>query len=339
LSARSSLRLTPHSSTRRGAISICRSSGNKRDVSAAFSEQVVTFTAEQLSQEVPETAAEFNDSNSDTAHAPAGSNGHSYHTISANGNGNGKSHAAANGTVTNGHSNGHSNGQKNGNGHSNGHKNGNGNGHSSSNGNGHSNGTFAVVTPTSSSATDSSTDAEVPAAAMKADAAATAAELAAAAADLAATAWQSCVASQTLPGQQLSSTTFDCGVTVTISRDTPEPSSSSGTDADSDSDASMDAAAAVAAAVASSDKGCYYVRVEVPDHYGTDCVLHWGVENWLMPPKACQPPHSEQVSVVWCLTYWRKPSRPQQQHACVVPVLKLPDAVDYPCTHTVGQTL
>jgi hypothetical protein len=284
--------LTPHS-TRRGAVGICRSSGNRRDVSAAFSEQVVTFTDEQLSQEVPETAAEFNDSSSDTAHAPADSNGHSYHTISANGNGNGKNHAAANGLVTNGHGNGHSNGQKNGNGHSNGHK--NGNGHSSSNGNGHSNGAFAVVTPTSSSATDSSTNAEAPAAAMKADAAATAAELAAAAADLAATAWQSCVDSPTLPGQQLSSTTFDCGVTVTISRDTPEPSSSSGTDADSDSDASMDAAVAVAAAVASSAKGCYYVRVEVPDHYGTDCVLHWGVENWLMPPKACQPPHSEQV--------------------------------------------
>jgi hypothetical protein len=299
LSARSALRLTPHS-TRRGAISICRSSGNKRDVSAAFSEQVVTFTAEQLSQEVPDAAVEIGDSNSDTAHAPADSSGHLYHTISATGNGNGNSHAAANGTITNGHANGRSNGQKNGNGHSNSHKNGNGNGHSKSNGNGngHSNGTFAVVTPTSSSAADSSSDAEAPAAAMKADAAATAAELAAAAADLAATAWESCAASQTLPGQQLSSTTFDCGITVTISRDSSEPSSSSSTDADSDSDAGMDAAAAVAAAVASSAKGCYYVRVEVPDHFGTDCVLHWGVENWLMPPKACQPPHSEQVSSV-----------------------------------------
>jgi hypothetical protein len=276
--ARSAIRL-PAARPQRGAISICcssssnSSSSSKRDVSAAYSEQAVTFTAEQLAQETPEVTPDLDSSSGGTAHAPADSNGHSYHTITANGNGNG--HAATSGTATNGHS--HGNGHKNGNGHSNG------------NGNGHSNGNYAVVTPSSSEAANPT---EAVAAAGGAD---EQPDVAATAADLAATAWQSCAGSQQLPGQQLSSTTFDCGVTVTISRDAPEPSSSSsGTEADSDS---MDAEDLAAASRSSSSTGCYYVRVEVPDHFGSDCVLHWGVENWLMPPKACQPPHSEQVCV------------------------------------------
>lgn len=263
----------PAARTQRGAVGICRSSGSKRDVSAAFSEnQVVTFTAEQLAQEAAEAAAaplDIRNSSGGTAHAPAGSNGHSYHTISTNGSSNG--HAAA------------TNGRSNGNGHSNGHSNGNDNGHS--------NGKPAAAAAASTEF--SSNPAEVDAPALAAAARLDAAAVAAAAADLAAAAWQACASSQTLPGQQLSATTFDCGVTVTISKEAPEPSSSSSSEADSDTDSSMDAADV--AASSSSNGGCYYVRVEVPDHFGSDCVLHWGVENWLMPHKACQPPHSEQV--------------------------------------------
>jgi hypothetical protein len=101
--------------------------------------------------------------------------------------------------------------------------------------------------------------------------------------------WASCAAARQLPGQQLSSVTFDCGVSVTITRSEPAATSTaadsfSSSDSDSEAEAAADAAG-----------GEYYVRVTVPADYGRDCVLHWAVENWELPSVVCRPPNSKQV--------------------------------------------
>jgi hypothetical protein len=107
----------------------------------------------------------------------------------------------------------------------------------------------------------------------------------------AAAAWSSCAAALALPGQQLSSVTFDCGVSVTINRSEPAAPA-----ADSTQDSDTDAPAVCAdAAAASAGGGEYYVRVALPPDYGRDCILHWGVENWELPSPVCRPPNSKQV--------------------------------------------
>jgi hypothetical protein len=105
----------------------------------------------------------------------------------------------------------------------------------------------------------------------------------------AAAAWESCAPSLVLPGQQLSSVTFDCGVSVTINRsDVAAVAGSSSSDEDEGAEATAAAAAA----------GEYYVRVTLPADFGRDCILHWAVENWELPSPACRPPNSKQVGSV-----------------------------------------
>jgi len=219
--------------------------------------EVIAFTAEQLAQDVL------------IAEQAQQSNGHEH----SNGNGNSNGHSNGNGhsrqgryqVVSSSNSNSNSPDVP---------TNGNGNGHSS-NGNGHNNGsrdTAASTTPMQSPA----------AAAADPD------DLAAQAAD----AWAACVASHQIPGQQLSSTTFDCGVSVTISRSEAAAAPAA---ADSSFDQAVSSTGSMDTAQDSAPGGLYYVRVSLPPEFGRDCILHWGVENWQMPPTACRPPNSKQV--------------------------------------------
>lgn len=215
--------------------------------------------------------------------------------------------------ASNGHSNGHSNGSDKltTNGHSNGHSNGNGssskaqytvvsstnganhaaasNGNGSGNSNGHANGSNGKG---SSSAAAPAADApavaaEAPTAAAPAPAAAVDVEALTAQATAA---WSSCAAALQLPGQQLSSVTFDCGVSVAIHRSGGASPSASPTA----SLTSLDEAAEAADVPAAE----YFVRVTIPPEFGRDCVLHWAVENWVLPSTACRPPNSKQVRVL-----------------------------------------
>jgi hypothetical protein len=243
--------------------------------------EVIAFTAEQLAHEtfvaaasaaVVGTGDQHEGASAAAAPQQAAANSSEeaprYHVVSA----------------TNGHA--HS-----GNGHSGSNGNANGNGsHSTGNGNG------ATAAATQAAAPDAAAAAP-PTAAAAPTAAATAAAAAAAAppppvdhaalAELALAGWHASAAADALPGQQLSAATFDCGVSVTISRSDAPAGSQDGADVADD-----DAAAAPVSA--------YYVRVCLPADFGRDCVLHWGVENWELPPKAAQPPGSEEVRGLLC---------------------------------------
>lgn len=221
--------------------------------------EVIAFTAEQLAQDVL------------VAEQAQQSNGHEH----SNGSGSGNGHSNGNGHSRQGRYQVVS--SSNGNGSSKSHdapSNGNGNGHSS-NGNGHSNGSKAAAASTAPMQSPAAT-------AVDPD------DLAAQAAD----AWAACVASHQIPGQQLSSTTFDCGVSVTISRSEAAAAPAA---ADSSYDQAGSSIGSMDAAQDSAPGGLYYVRVSLPPEFGRDCILHWGVENWQMPPTACRPPNSKQV--------------------------------------------
>lgn len=275
--------------------------------------EVIAFSAEDLAQEVrlPSVeeivAAKHQKPN---GNGQSTSNGHSTNGHSNGHASNGNGHSTSNGHASNG--NGHkSNGSKahyevvsssnstdarekikaaqaadshaaSSNGHSNGHK----------NGNGRSKDTATTAAPTasadaaagSSSSTTTTTATATPAAAPAPAAVVDLEQLAQQAAD----AWASCAPALQLPGQQLSSVTFDCGVSVTINRTEAVTPGAAATDAAADTtdDAAADAAVG----------GLYYVRVSIPPDFGPDCVLHWGVENWQLPAAACRPPSSKQVS-------------------------------------------
>lgn len=268
--------------------------------------EVIAFSAEELQQvevRLPSPAEILADKKKADKKKANGSNGHSSNGHSSNGpkaeykvvSANGMAAAAAAG-VTAPSANGNG-----GNGHSNrnGHSNSNGNGHSNGNGIGNGNGkgkskmaataapaAAAAATP---AAAPAQTAQEPPAAPVTAAVPAVDTE---ALASQAAAAWSSCAAALALPGQQLSSVTFDCGVSVTINRS--EPEATAATDASQDGEAGAPTADA-AEAVASAGGGEYYVRVTLPPDYGRDCILHWGVENWELPSPVCRPPNSKQV--------------------------------------------
>jgi hypothetical protein len=280
--------------------------------------EVIAFTAEDLKQEVTLPSVD------DVLDTLSNGNGHSSdgHTHSSNGHSS-NGHSTANGHSSNGISTAASvNSSKNGD--ANNGKNGNGNGHSSNKSEASSaEAKYKVVSSSSSSSSRSHTAAANRNGNGNASAkghvngtngnsngrskdtaqnptAATAAAAAAAQPAMvdtealgaqAAAAWESCAPSLVLPGQQLSSVTFDCGVSVTINRsDVAAVAGSSSSDEDEGAEATAAAAAAA---------GEYYVRVTLPADFGRDCILHWAVENWELPSPACRPPNSKQVGSVW----------------------------------------
>lgn len=116
-----------------------------------------------------------------------------------------------------------------------------------------------------------------------------------------------------LPGRQLSDTLFDSGVRVIVHRARLAPrdvlgGGCDGSGSESDGDLVSQAPPAssgtrhttVAGGVSSDAGAVYYVRVLVPPELGKDCVLHWGVDNWRVPPVSCLPPGSKQVCLRVC---------------------------------------